>query len=113
MASSDYIGGGGGRGGGGLGPHGPSPGSATVGNTVRVLNPDLTYCSTFGNKGHGERQFDTPYGIACDSTGKVYVADTDNHCIQVFTADGERCLGGMVKARGNLNLQFYAYCNRH
>ena len=28
-------------------------------------------------------------GIACDSTGKVYVADTGNHRIQVFTAEGK------------------------
>ncbi len=27
--------------------------------------------------------------IACDSTGKVYVADTGNHRIQVFTAEGK------------------------
>ena len=27
--------------------------------------------------------------VACDSTGKVYVADTRNHRIQVFTAEGK------------------------
>lgn len=31
-----------------------------------------------------------PWGVACDSTGNVYV--TDNHSVQVFTADGLRCL---------------------
>ena len=29
------------------------------------------------------------YGIACDSTGQVYAADTANNHIQVFTAEGK------------------------
>ena len=61
-------------------------------NSIRVLNSDLTSCSTFGKEGKGKGQFLYPWGIACDSTGKVYVADTGNHRIQVFTADG-RCRG--------------------
>ena len=61
-------------------------------NSIRVLNSDLTSCSTFGKEGKGKGQFFYPWGVACDSTGKVYVADTGNHRIQVFTADG-RCRG--------------------
>ena len=60
-----------------------------------ILNSDLTFFSTFGKQG-SEGQFDhryttqnSPTGIACDSTGKVYVADNWNHRIQVFTGDGE------------------------
>lgn len=56
---------------------------------VQVLNSDLTFSSTFGESGVGKGQFDSPSGIACDSTGTVYVADTDNKRIQVFTAGGE------------------------
>ena len=33
-------------------------------------------------------QFDRPEGIAVDGNGDVYVADTWNHRIQKFTADG-------------------------
>ena len=53
---------------------------------VQVLNSDLSYYVKFGRYGSGLGQFDDPHGIACDRTGKVYVADTR---IQVFTAEGD------------------------
>ena len=40
---------------------------------VQVLNPDFTFATPLG-KG----QFQDPFGIACDSIGKVY---WDNHRI--------------------------------
>ena len=43
---------------------------------VQVMNSDLTFSSIFGKEGSGKGQFSSPRGIACDSTGKVYVADT-------------------------------------
>ena len=71
---------------------------------VQVLNSDLTFSSTFGKKGSGKGQFATPWGIACDSTGKVYVADTENHRIQVFTAEGKFLMmfGRFGHGRGEL-----------
>lgn len=54
-------------------------------NRVQILNSDLTFAGIFGKY----RQFYDPQGIACDSTGKVYVADSGNHRIQVFTAGGK------------------------
>lgn len=33
-------------------------------------------------------EFDTPWGLACDATGNVYVADTKNNRIQRFLKDG-------------------------
>lgn len=32
--------------------------------------------------------FNTPWGVACDATGTVYVTDTGNHRIQRFAKDG-------------------------
>ena len=46
---------------------------------VQILNSDLSFSSTFGKEGSGKGQFDTPNGIACDSTGNVYVADSNNY----------------------------------
>jgi DNA-binding beta-propeller fold protein YncE len=65
----------------------------TGSDCVKVLNSDLTFSSSFGGRGSGRGQFNHPCDIACNSTGKVYVAD---HRIQVFTAEGEflRVFGG-------------------
>ena len=38
--------------------------------------------------GSGDGQFNYPYGVAVDSSGNVYVADTDNHRIQKFDSSG-------------------------
>ena len=50
--------------------------------------------------------FDSPWGVACDSTGKVYVADAGNDRIQVFTAEGKflRTFGSRGQRRGELDL---------
>ena len=46
---------------------------------VQVLNSDLTFSSSFGVPGSGKGQFDHPRGIACNSSGNVYVADHMNY----------------------------------
>ena len=71
---------------------------------IQVLNSDLTFFSVFGRTGSSKGQFKSPCGVACDSTGKVYVSDMSNHRIQVFTAEGRflRLLG----RRGRGKLQF-------
>ena len=56
---------------------------------IQILNPDLTFSSSFGSEGSGNGQFLYPSDVACGSTGKLYVADTNNHRIQVFTAEGQ------------------------
>ena len=42
----------------------------------------------WGSRGDGDGQFDRPNGIAVDSSGNVYVADTWNHRIQKFSSSG-------------------------
>jgi DNA-binding beta-propeller fold protein YncE len=42
-----------------------------------------------GNLLQIEGQFDEPHGIDFDSQGNVYVVDTQNNRIQVFTPDGQ------------------------
>ena len=76
-----------------------------IGNCcIKVLNSDLTFSCHLGKVGiggKGKGQFSSPRGIACDSTGKVYVADTDNNRIQVFTAEGDfiQITWGLAKPR--------------
>ncbi len=42
----------------------------------------------FGGAGNGDGQFDGAWGISTDSTGRVYVGDTGNKRVQVFSSDG-------------------------
>jgi|GEM_PF-6756376 len=44
--------------------------------------------SSFAGSGTAGGEFDRPYGIVVNESGFVYVADTYNHRIQVFSADG-------------------------
>jgi DNA-binding beta-propeller fold protein YncE len=41
-----------------------------------------------GPMGYGDGQFQEPWGIAVAGDGRVYVADTWNHRVQAFDADG-------------------------
>ena len=53
---------------------------------VLDANPTETYDFTlkWGTQGSGDGQFNTPYGIAIDSSGDVYVADYLNNRVQKF-----------------------------
>ena len=42
-----------------------------------------------GKKGKGDGQFNYPSGVTLDSKGNIIVADTNNHRIQIFNAQGQ------------------------
>jgi hypothetical protein len=48
----------------------------------------VTYLSEFGRYGDGEGEFNSPEDVFVDAFGMVWVADTGNHRIQIFDADG-------------------------
>ena len=56
---------------------------------IQVLETNLTHHSSFGKIGSENGQFQNPMDAAFDGTGKVYVADINNHRIQTFTPDGQ------------------------
>ena len=76
----------------------------TDGDCIHILNSDLTFFSTFGQQGRSNGQFKSPICIATDKTGKVYVADFNNHRVQVFTAKGKfvKAFGKYGEGRGEL-----------
>jgi DNA-binding beta-propeller fold protein YncE len=49
---------------------------------------DGNWIKSWGDRGSGPGQFNTPHAIATDANGNVYVADRGNHRIQVFDNDG-------------------------
>jgi sugar lactone lactonase YvrE len=53
------------------------------------LSKDGKFIKAWGKHGSGQSEFDTPHGIALDSTGRVFVADRVNNRVQVFDADGK------------------------
>ena len=55
----------------------------------QILNSDFTFWSSFGKPGNGKGEFHSPGDIACDNTGKVFVADYYNFRIQIFTSQGK------------------------
>jgi uncharacterized protein (TIGR03663 family) len=64
-----------------------------------------TAAASWGGPGPQAGMFSAPKGLAVDGAGNVYVADSQNHRIQVFDADGGflREWGGQGAEPGRLN----------
>ncbi|MDA1280589.1 MAG: peptidyl-alpha-hydroxyglycine alpha-amidating lyase family protein [Chloroflexi bacterium] len=55
---------------------------------VHRFSPEGDLTATWGESGTNEGQFNIVHNIAIDSQGLLYVADRENHRIQVFDRDG-------------------------
>jgi DNA-binding beta-propeller fold protein YncE len=62
---------------------------------VFLLTPVVTasesyeFVTQWGSYGNGNGQFNSPQGIAVDSSGFIYVSDSGNYRIQKFTSSGD------------------------
>jgi DNA-binding beta-propeller fold protein YncE len=56
---------------------------------VHKYAPDGTLLFSWGEPGTGPGEFNLVHNIACDDEGWVYVADRENHRVQVFDAKGK------------------------
>jgi DNA-binding beta-propeller fold protein YncE len=55
---------------------------------IHKYSPDGKLLFSWGEAGSDPGQFNLPHNIACDEDGWVYVADRENHRIQVFDGEG-------------------------
>ena len=55
---------------------------------ARIINPSYEYVSQWGSVGTGDNEFGAPEYITVDSSGNVYVSETDNHRVSKYTSDG-------------------------
>ncbi len=79
-----------------LAPDGTLYVADTFNHRIQHLTPDGQVLHLWGSPTSQEMvetplpgTFNEPWGLAVDAEGRVYVADTWNHRIQVFTAEGE------------------------
>ena len=56
---------------------------------VHKYSPNGKLLLSWGEPGTDPGQFNIPHNICCDPDGWVYVADRENHRIQVFNGDGK------------------------
>ncbi len=56
---------------------------------VHKYSPDGKLLMSWGEPGTDPGQFNIPHNICCDPDGWVYVADRENHRIQVFDGNGK------------------------
>ena len=59
-----------------------------INSRVAKVDKDGNWIKSWGDRGSGPGQFNTPHAITTDAEGNVYVADRGNHRIQVFDNDG-------------------------
>ena len=72
-----------------LSPQGDLYVSDGYGNArVHKYSPDGRLLRSWGEPGTDPGQFNIPHNIACDTDGWVYVADRENHRVQVFDGNG-------------------------
>ena len=73
-----------------LSPQGDLYVSDGYGNSrVHKYSPDGTLLRSWGEPGTDPGQFNIAHNICCDAEGWVYVADRENHRVQVFDGNGK------------------------
>ena len=90
-------------------PHpGPLP-QERENRSASPVNPiEVRLLSVIGKAGTGPGEFNRPEGICVDGQDRIYVADSCNHRIQIFSADG-KFLREFGKAGSGLGELSYPY----
>ncbi|MBV8736780.1 MAG: hypothetical protein JO007_05890 [Alphaproteobacteria bacterium] len=73
-----------------LSPRGDLYVSDGYGNArIHKFTPDGKLLMSWGEPGTDPGQFNVPHNICCDPDGWVYVADRENHRVQIFDGNGK------------------------
>jgi DNA-binding beta-propeller fold protein YncE/ABC-type molybdate transport system permease subunit len=66
------------------------------------------WLASFGKPGNGPGEFNRPEGLCVDAQDRLYVADSCNHRIQIFTRDGKfiRAYGKPGTGKGELSYPY-------
>lgn len=74
-------------------------------SSIHKTTSSGVHLALWGEAGSGPGQLDSPAALALDAAGNVYVADTQNHRVEVFDADGGFLTqwGGYGSAPGQFN----------
>lgn len=79
----------------------------TIGHRVIVLDSKGKLKFTVGRPGNGAGELAYPNGVALDEKGNIYVADSNNARVQVFSPDGQkviRSFDGETRGEGKFSL---------
>lgn len=68
-------------------------------HSVQVFDEGGTFLYKIGEKGHGEGRFKDPRGLFVDSRDRLFVCDSGNHRVQVFSTDGRISMFGSYGAQ--------------
>jgi len=68
----------------------------------------VTFINSIGHAGNGPGEFNRPEGLCVDGQDRIYVADSCNHRIQIFSPDG-KFLRAYGKAGNGLGELSYPY----
>ena len=69
---------------------------------------NATFLQTLGHDGTANGEFNRPEGLDVDGQGRLYVADSCNHRIQVFSGDGKwlASYGSAGRGKGQLSYPY-------
>src|SRR5437764_807799 len=87
----------------------PAAGDGSREDTLKGGHPTAAqFLMTFGHMGNGPGEFNRPEGVFVDAQDRLYVADSCNHRIQIFSSDGKfiRAYGKPGTGKGELGYPY-------